>query len=471
MGSRLGPPPDQAVASAAERDRWIRKNRYYYDAIAAFVGRTIPPRSRVLQLGCDLGQLLGRLDRPARVLGVDGGADRIALAQAQHPHIGFVAADPEEFVSDERFDWIVVADAVGGFTDVQLVLEHARRMLAPDGRLLVSYYNWLWEPILGAAEIFGQKMRQRPQNWLPDAGLQTLLDLTDLGIVRRGDLLLVPRNIPFVSSILNRLLAPLPLIRRLTLVEYVVARALPAAPEALPVTCSVIVPCRNEAGTIARLVDRVPPLGSRTQIVLIEGHSRDNTLAECRRVQQVHADKDILVLTQPGIGKADAVRAGIAAASGDILLILDADLSVAPEELVRFYRALVSGKGELANGTRLVYPVEREAMRYLNRLANRAFAIAFSWLLGQRITDTLCGTKAFRRSTYDRIIAATQDSIDPFGDFDLLVGAATLDLRIVEVPVRYHVRTYGATNISRFRHGFQLLQLLWRSARKLKFSG
>ncbi|MDP2724847.1 MAG: glycosyltransferase family 2 protein [Syntrophales bacterium] len=177
------------------------------------------------------------------------------------------------------------------------------------------------------------------------------------------------------------------------------------------------------------------------------------------------------MLRQSGVGKGDAVRLGFAHAKGDILMILDADLTVPPECLPRFYDVLHRGKGEFANGVRLVYPMEKEAMRFLNLMGNKFFSRAFSWLLGQPIKDTLCGTKTLWKSDYDRIVANRSHfgDFDPFGDFDLLFGAAKLNIKIHEVPIRYMERSYGATNIQRWRHGWLLLKMVFFAVRRIKF--
>jgi glycosyltransferase involved in cell wall biosynthesis len=180
----------------------------------------------------------------------------------------------------------------------------------------------------------------------------------------------------------------------------------------------------------------------------------------------------MLIHQDDGTGKGDAVRKGFAAATGDVLFILDADLTVPPEDLPKFYAAIAEDRGEFINGTRLVYPMEQEAMRFLNMLGNRFFSVAFTYLLGRPIKDTLCGTKVLRKSHYDRIAAGREyfGDFDPFGDFDLLFGAAKTGMKLIEVPVRYRARTYGDTKISRFRHGLLLLRMTALAFRKFKLA-
>jgi glycosyltransferase involved in cell wall biosynthesis len=248
-----------------------------------------------------------------------------------------------------------------------------------------------------------------------------------------------------------------------------VARSIPKrAPKIDSVT--VVIPCRNERGNIEAAVGRLPKLCDDTEILFVEGHSRDGTLEEIHRVIAAYPDKDIKVIVQDGVGKANAVFQAFEHARGDALIILDADLTMPPEQLTKFWKALVSGKGEFINGSRLVYPMDNEAMRFLNLIANRMFSAVFTWLLNQRFTDTLCGTKVLSRSDYERI---KQNSgyfgdFDPFGDFHLIFGASKLSMKVVEVPIRYTSRIYGESQISRFRHGLLLLQMVAFAYRKFK---
>ena len=237
------------------------------------------------------------------------------------------------------------------------------------------------------------------------------------------------------------------------------------------VSCSVVVPCRNERENIEKAVLRIPKMGKQTEIIFVEGHSNDGTLAECKRMKEKYRDKLIKVFVQNGEGKADAVRKGFEHASSDVLMILDSDLTMPPEDLPKFFEAIVCGKGEFINGSRLVYKMEKKAMRFLNVLANKFFSGVFTFLLEQYIRDTLCGTKVLWRRDYNKITKGRKyfGDFDPFGDFDLLFGAAKLNLKIIEIPIRYREREYGVTQISRFRHGWLLLRMTIFAMNKIKF--
>ncbi len=455
---------------ASERDRWIGRNRYYHRQIANYFSFYIPPGQKVLEIGSGTGELLCAL-RPSRGVGIDISPRMTERAAEKYPHLDFHVDDIENLRIDEKFDYVILSDLIGFLHDVQKSFEHLRRVCTPRTRIVISYFNFLWEPVLQFGEKLGMKARQPVQNWLGPLDIENLLGLAGFEAVRRNTRLLLPKGLPIVSTIANRYLVNLPLIRRLGLVHVLVARLQPEKREG-DRTVSVVIPCRNERGNVEAAVQRTPELGAGTEIIFVEGGSQDDSEGEIRRVIDTYPDRRIRLVSQgDGRGKGDAVRKGFAAATGDILMILDGDLTVEPEELPKFYDAIISGRGELVHGSRLVYPMEKEAMRTLNRFGNKFFSVAFSYLLEQRFKDTLCGTKVLLRRDYEEIAArrARFGDFDPFGDFDLLFGAAALNLKIIEIPIHYRERTYGSTQISRFRHGWLLLRMSWFAMRKLKF--
>lgn len=459
---------------APEVDRWEARNRAFHEADRSFLRFLIPAGSSVLEIGCGSGDVLAALE-PSRGVGIDLAPAMVARARERHPTLEFHAGNAEDTAVLAAitgvFDVILLSDTIGVLDDCEETLRLLHRFATPQTRIVISYHSRAWEPLLRAAERLGLKRPQADDNWLSTADTMNLLELAGWEPIKREWRQLLPRSLFGLGTAVNRWIAPLPGIRRLCLRNYVVARPQPAVdPAAAPPSVTVLVPCRNERGNIENAVLRLPRFAPDMEVIYCEGHSRDNTYEECLRVQAAHPDWDIKVMRQPGKGKGDAVRAGFDAARGDILMILDADLTVPPETLGKFYRAMASGKGEFINGTRLVYPMEDQAMRFLNFLANRAFARIFSFLLNQRFTDTLCGTKVLWRRDYGKVVANRHyfGDFDPFGDFDLIFGAAKLNLKIVEVPVRYADRTYGTTQISRFRHGVLLLRMVLFAWRKLK---
>ncbi|MGC8742636.1 MAG: glycosyltransferase [Verrucomicrobiia bacterium] len=441
-------------------------NRHYHKLIHHYYKFFIPEGARVLEAGCGIGDLLSEV-KPSYGLGIDISPAMIEIAKNRHPHLNFLVADILSHSSEEKFDYIVASDLINDLNDVQIFFERLHQFSTSKTRLVLNFYNHLWQPILSIAEKLGFKSPTPPQNWLSLSDVKNLLLLAGWDVVHTETKILLPINIPAISSFINRWIAPL--FKNFCLSIFIVARP---KPEPLnDFSCSVIVPCRNEAGNIEAAVKQIPQLGRRTEIIFVEGGSSDNTWDEILRVKEKYNDKNIIAIKQSGSGKANAVRDGFKIASGEFLIILDADLTVHPQDLIKFYRARQSGAGEFINGVRLVYPMEKEAMRFLNMVANKFFGLAFSWLLSQPVKDTLCGTKALMKSDYLNIEKNRSyfGDFDPFGDFDLLFGAKKLNLKIVDLPVRYRSRSYGETNIHRWRHGWMLLKMVVFAAKRLKF--
>lgn len=454
---------------AEKRDYWKRRNWYYHKTIEKLLRFFVPPDASILDVGCGTGDTLAAL-QPRRGVGVDISQNMIAHARSKYPQYEWKTDNAEHLTMKEQFDYIIVSDLIGFLDDIEKAFRALSQLSNERTRLVITYYNYLWEPLLRVAEALGLKARLPLQNWVSSHDIDNLLHLSGFEVIKSGRKMIMPFYIPLVSSFLNTIVANLPFFSRFGLIQYVVAR--PSSHERREYSVSIIIPARNEKGNIERVIAEMPRLGTRSELIFVEGHSKDGTLEEIKRVAETYASAwTIKWLRQDGMGKGDAVRKGFSAAVGDILMILDADLTVRPQDLPKFYEAIASGRGEFINGSRLVYQLEDESMRFLNILGNKFFSFAFSWLLGQRIKDTLCGTKVLLKKDYEKIAAGRSyfGDFDPFGDFDLLFGAAKLNLKIVEIPVRYQARTYGYTNIQRWRHGWLLLKMTVFAFRKLKF--
>lgn len=442
---------------------------YYHRWLQRVYRFIIPKDAHVLELGCGSGDLLASL-QPRYGLGIDFAPSAIEKARTRHPGLRFEVMAAEELkLKDERFDFIILSDIINDLWDVQTTLAGLRPHCNSGTRLVLNFYSHLWQIPLRMAQQLHIATPMLSQNWLTRTDMRNLLTLEGFELLRDWSEMVVPLPVPGANWV-NRFLAKVIPFQWLALTNFMIGR-LAEKPTTGEPTCTVVVAARNEEGHIGELFDRIPEMGPQTEIIFVEGHSKDDTYGAIERAISAHPERNCRVLKQPGKGKGDAVRAGFAAAVGDILIILDADMTVLPEDLPRFYEAIASGKGEFINGVRLVYPMEDEAMRFFNLVGNKFFAAAFSWLLGQPIRDTLCGTKVIWRKDYECLVANRGyfGDFDPFGDFDLLLGAAKLNLKILEVPIRYHSRRYGETNISRWRHGVLLLRMVIFSARRIKF--
>lgn len=464
---------EEIDASLDEQERWRQFNAAYHKDDRKFMRFLIPPGKRVLELGCGTGELLAALE-PAYGVGIDFAPQALERAEAHYPHLNFVLGDAEDPATLERiegpFDYIVIADTIGMFEDIDGTLRLVHHLCAPSTRIVISYYSHLWEPVLKTAEAVGLRRKQPKINYIATTDFRNLMDLADFEVISAEQRQLLPQHWLGLGPLINRYVAPLPGIRNLCLRTYLVGRPVRQFPDR-KFSASVVIPCRNERGNIENAILRMPRFASPQEIIFVEGNSSDDTFAECERVRDAYRGEwDIKVLRQDGKGKGDAVRKGFAAATGDVLMILDADLTMPPEALPKYHAVIESGKADFVNGTRLVYPMENEAMRPLNFIANRCFAYLFSYLVNTRLTDTLCGTKVLLRRDYEVLARerAYFGNFDPFGDFDLIFGAAKQNLKIIETPIHYKARTFGETQISRFRDGWLLLKMVWFAYRKLK---
>lgn len=453
---------------AAIEHRWRRRNGTYYRLIESIHRFLVPENASILEIGSGSGDLLASL-LPARGLGIDVSTRMVELARSRHPELEFVGEAGERFARDEQFDYVILSDVAPFAFDLQSILQNVRAMTHDRSRVVIHSYSQLWRPAIRLAELLGLKPRKPIRNWVTPNDLRNLLELTSFEVISVSRQILLPKKLPLLTTLLNGVIARIWPLSHLALTWWVVARPKPTPREG-PVSVSIIVPCRNEAGMIKEIIERTPNLGSDTEIIFVEGGSRDGTREEIDRQIAAHPERQIAVHAQTGIGKGDAVRLGFEKAQHELLMILDADLTVAPEDLDKFYRAVLGGHADFANGSRLVYDMQPGAMQFLNLFGNKFFSAVFSSLLEQPVKDTLCGTKVLRKRDYEAIVRSRAyfGDFDPFGDFDLLLGAARQRLRIVDIPIRYAARTYGQTNISRFRHGWLLIKMAAFGFYKLK---
>ncbi len=440
----------------------------------------IPPGSKVLELGCGKGELLAALE-PSVGIGIDNNHSAIKFAEEKYKDnnfLTFISADVETFQLENNtpFDYIILSDLVPLLNDVQKTLLNLTAVCSDSTRIILNFHNNLWHPILRLATFLRLRRGSDIENWLSTTDVKNILYLSGFQVISEGTRVLLPINLPLITPFFNRFLAKLPLLKHFCLTCTLLARPEPIPPANIQnrPSVSVLIPTRNEKGNVPGIFQRTPQMGKWTELVFVDGDSTDGTYEAIEDgIRQYGSEWErCLLLRQTGKGKGQAVRQGFDECKGDILMILDSDLTMPPEELPKYYDALVSNKGEFINGSRLVYPMENQAMRFLNMIANKAFAILFTWLLGQQVKDTLCGTKVLWRRDYLSIAKNRHyfGDFDPFGDFDLLFGASKLNLKIIDMPVRYRDRTYGEIKISRWSHGWLLLRMSFIALKKLKLS-
>lgn len=446
---------------APERDYWIAKNKYYYSQLFNLHKWLVEKGSIVLDIGCGTGDLLSSV-LPKNGVGIDASFEMVKRATKKYPHYKFQVMDAHHLELKEQFDYILLSNLVGYLDDIWQVLRNLRKVSHERTRIIITNYNYLWQPLMAFSEKLHLKMPDRIQNWLPQQFIEHFLYLCGFEVVKKGKYLHIPIDIPYFSNPLNKIFSNLPLIDRFGLIEYIVAR-----PSTLPdyhmkdTTVSVIVPTYKEAGNIKTIVERMPHVGTKTELIFVDLPGGDGTKEAIQKAIKDYKGRLSITYVQQEkkTGKIGALRLGVKNSQGQIIIIYDADVTIPPEDIEKIYLALLERKGEFINGTRLVYPTEKGAMRFLNHLGNTLFANLFTWGLGQHFTDTLCGTKGFWREDFYHFedIKTKYDNLDRYGDLYLLLSAYRKNLKIAEVPLRYKIRRYGDTKMDRFKNGFQFL--------------
>ena len=447
---------------AKDYDRWKKKAWYYYASLKQLCKKFVLPDKRVLEIGCGTGDILAAL-QPKVGVGIDISGEMVKRASRKYPKFIFKRQDVGKLSLNQKFDYVVLIDIVDHLPDIFTALIKSKQVCSSKTKLILTTINPVWEPVLDVAERLGQKMPEGPHNWVPHEDLKNLIELAGFKIINSGFELLVPKYVPKLSDYVNKNFHQWDGLKRMGVVQYFVCQKLPKRGVNRSLACSVIIPAFNEAENIRRCIARVPRMGKRVEIIVVDDGSKDNTVKLVEQIKQ--SDKRVKLIQLPkNLGKVWAVKAGFDAAKGDMVMILDADMAVPPEELAFFYRLMADGSAEFVNGTRMIYPMEQQAMRQLNLWGNRIFGAIFSWILGQRVTDTLCGTKALWKKDYAQIELGNE----PWGDFDLLFGAARLRLNIKEFPVHYKRRIAGESKMRLVRHGFRLLLMCFRGIYELK---
>src|SRR5436190_475331 len=460
---------------AARREVWINRNKYYYELLSRLLRFLVEPQKKVLSVRCDTGNILAAV-RPSDGKGVDICAEVVEIARQRNPSFNFAVAFPDKdefhqlFELDENFDYILFND-IGDTVDVLQALQNLKQLCRRRTRLLVTTYKHFWEPLVTFAEWTGMNAPRVEQNWLSIADIRNLMKLAGFEALETHRIVLLPKWVPLLSAFLNRFCARLPFLNRLCMTQVVVARLLPPPFSKEELSVSVIIPCKDEKENVEAAIRRMPQLGRETEIIFCDDQSSDGTAEEVLRVRASYPHKEIRLEKGTGICKSKNVWTGLNAATGDILMILDADLTTMPEELVYFLEVIASGQAEFVNGSRLIYPVPKGAMNAANMLGNKVFSVAFTYLLGQRVKDTLCGTKVLWRSDWERIkpMLGSWGTEDRWGDYELLFGAAKLNLKILDLPVHYQERIHGSTKMTKvFRNGLVMLKMCWHGFLKLK---
>jgi ubiquinone/menaquinone biosynthesis C-methylase UbiE len=463
---------------ASKRSKWLKRNKYYHRFILKEYSKIIPPQSSILELGCGTGNLIGKL-KPKKGVGIDIAGEMLEIARKEYLGIRFIQGDVEEIdLGENKFDYIIISGTLGNINNIQVFLSGIKKYCTHNTRIIIDFYNPLWNPIIRLGQKLEVKMPELYKNWLSIDDIDNFLYNSGYQPIKRSYHLLFPKFLPLVSFIFNHFIGKLPFIRRFSINHLVVARPFIPPGRNNELSASVVITCRDEEGNIQGLVERLPQMGANTEIIFVEGHSKDNTVGKIKEMIDKYPEKDIKMLTQKGIGQGDAFRYGFDEAKGDLVMWLEADLTTPPEEAALFWETYITGRGEYINGSRFIYKMQKSAMPLFNFLGNRFFGILFTLLLKQRFTDTLCGFKAISKHNYLQIRKQIDyfGDFDPFGDFELIFGAIKNNLKVAEVPVHYSPREYGESKaygssfFSFLKHAGLLLRMSWKAFVKFTLS-
>lgn len=442
--------------AACDFDYWKKKNSYYCSLIRDFFKSNIPVGSRVIEFGCATGDILSSCE-PKRGLGIDYSSTFIESARKKHPQYEFRTADLEKFASDEKFDYCIMSDLLDHLKNIPAVIEGAYNVLSPDGKLVISTINPLWNPVFGLLEKMHMKMPEGPHCFIPNRFIESFCLMKGFKTISKSALVFIPVRIPLLSALLNKVMPALPLMYRFCWVQILVAQKIQGPERKL--SCTIVIPAYNEEKNIEDCIRRIPRLDRNYQILVVDDGSKDATAKILEKLQKEIVNLKIVTFTQ-NQGKAHAVAAGINAAEKEVVIILDADMAVAPEDISLFVEPLEMGVADFVNGTRLVYAMEEKAMDQLRRIANFTLALMFSALIKCRITDTLCGTKSFFKKDFTGI----DISEERWGDLVLLCTARSKGLRISEIPIGYHTRRAGLSKMRFFSDGMKFMSYTLKMA-------
>lgn len=363
---------------------------------------------------------------------------------------------------EKKFDVIVVTDVLEIYSDIYLFLEKLNNLLEDNGKLILSSVNTRWGNLLKIAELLGLKSKTNNFSYIHLNKIEKISNGAGYDLIETITRQFIPFKFLYLGNIINKILELLLFYFKFGVKTYIVLRKISIREKSLSKT--IIIPAKNEEGNLEELVSRIPKF-ENCEIIFSIGESSDRTLEVSKKIIDKNSDFNIKLIEQSKNGKANAVWEAIALSSGDVLAILDSDLSVDPETLKDFFKIIESNSADFVNGTRLVYEMEKGSMRIINKLGNRVFQYLIGKIINEDLTDSLCGTKVFKKDLIKKIFW-WQDNFnlkDPFGDFDLIFAASYTGQKILEYPIHYRTRKYGTTQISRFRDGFKLVKYLSKS--------
>ncbi len=374
---------------------------------------------------------------------------------------------------NKKYKTIILTDLFEVSTDILELLSMVNKLLGKDGIIVICSINQKWNRILNLFERLNLKDGNQKRLFINSTIVLNIAKVTGLEFVTQRNKQIFPFRMLGLGSLINNILEILFFPFSFGIRIYSILNQQEKFNEEKKYSKSIIIPAKNEEKNLKPLLNQIPELEEDHEIILAIGDSEDKTYEVAKEIKEARCwPFEVKVIKQTGKGKANAVWEAVEEASKEVIIILDADISVNPETIVQFNSVIDTGKASFVNGTRLIYGMESGAMRIVNNLGNRIFQYIVSIIIGQKITDSLCGTKVFFRKDFNKIKLWKElvQMKDPFGDFDMIFTAGYFGLKILEIPVRYQARVYGVTQIKRFRDGYKLIIYLLNSIKIFKMS-
>jgi len=359
--------------------------------------------------------------------------------------------DPKNSETNNKWKTVILTFPLNNFVNLVGFFDKLDSSLNEEAKVIVSYYSKIWKPFFFIFSLFGLIRNYKNSLFFSKDTLEIFLRTGNFEISKKIPNYFIPFNIPIINKFLSILINFLPFLDNLSVTKVFYLRK-KNYKKRQNKKISLIIPCKNEQGNILNIVtDAKKELIIPYEIIFVDDKSSDNTFQIIIDCKKKFSDVDIQVTKGPGKGKSLAVNEGIKIATGYYSIIFDADMTVNMKDINVFYNAISNGNADIINGSRLVYKPYTGAMRYLNFLGNKFFSKLSSFITGELITDTLCGSKCFITKDF-KIFNEFKDNNninDIWGDFNILYSSNFYGLKCIDLPVRYYERVEGETKMKK----------------------
>lgn len=427
------------------------KKRFFRECIIDFLQHSIVEGKRILIIGGNISEEAIRF-APSYSAELFSGKDAFpGRASGGYQNVTYLNKGLLDFEADETYDYIIFYESLNYEGDLYSIFRKLKKIIHRDSKVFVIEINPFILFLLKILSRVGLLVPDFKRNMLHLSDLENLVNIFGFDIVDKGYRFAVPFKIFGLGDVINSILPRVSLLRNFCFGQYIVFRLHPLEAGKQNLSCSVVVPCHNEEGNIADCIARIPNFGAWREIIVVDDGSTDRTKDMVKKIMRGRSDIR-LISYEKNCGKGYAVNIGWQEAKGDVFMMLDCDSTTPPEELALFHEAMEYG-AEFVNGTRVIYPREKNSIPFFNRLGVTFFAHLISWITQKRISDTFCGTKVFLKKYWN----CFQIKEFLWGDWDLFFTAARYRMKMLELPVHYKTRKHGVTKMRPVKHGIILL--------------